>query len=71
MDEEEGQPLLRHRSRYQYPDFNIQQWMAPYLSGISTRESTRRFLSSKYGHYSVLLLVSLDVSCIFLGMPPA
>ena len=30
-----------------------------------TRGQTRRFLASKYGHYSVLLLVSLDVSCIF------
>ena len=30
-----------------------------------TRAQTRRFLTSKYGHYSVLLLVSLDVSCIF------
>ena len=29
------------------------------------RRRTRRFLSSKYGHYAVLLLVSLDVSCIF------
>ena len=29
------------------------------------RKQTRRFLSSKYGHYAVLLLVSLDVSCIF------
>ena len=30
-----------------------------------SRRQTRRFLSSKYGHYAVLLLVSLDVSCIF------
>ena len=29
------------------------------------RGQTRRFLASKYGHYLVLLLVSLDVSCIF------
>ena len=29
------------------------------------RRQTRRFLESKYGHYAVLLLVSLDVSCIF------
>ena len=28
-------------------------------------KATRTFLSSKYGHYAVLLLVSLDVSCIF------
>ena len=31
----------------------------------TSRKQTRRFLSSKYGHYAVLLLVSLDVSCIF------
>lgn len=30
-----------------------------------TRRETRRFLGSKTGHYSVLLLVALDVSCIF------
>ena len=31
----------------------------------SAREQLRRFLTSKAGHYSVLALVSLDVSCIF------
>ena len=31
----------------------------------AVRAQTRRFLGSKYGHYLVLLLVSLDVSCIF------
>lgn len=30
-----------------------------------TRRQTRRFLSSLYGHYAVLLLVSMDVGCIF------
>ena len=30
-----------------------------------SRREIRHFLSSKYGHYAVLLLVSLDVSCIF------
>ena len=29
------------------------------------RNQTGRFLASKYGHYAVLSLVSLDVSCIF------
>lgn len=29
------------------------------------RKGVRTFLRSKKGHYSVLLLVSLDVSCIF------
>ena len=31
----------------------------------STRKQTQRFLSSIYGHYAVLLLVSMDVGCIF------
>ena len=31
----------------------------------SARKQTRRFLSSIYGHYAVLLLVSMDVGCIF------
>ncbi|MCJ1470118.1 hypothetical protein MMC07_008763 [Pseudocyphellaria aurata] len=30
-----------------------------------TRAHVRRFLTSKAGHYAVLLLVSLDVTCIF------
>lgn len=30
-----------------------------------TRRQTRRVLSSKIGHYFVLLLVSVDVACIF------
>lgn len=29
------------------------------------RAATRRFLTSKAGHYAVLALVSLDVGCIF------
>lgn len=29
------------------------------------RYKARRFLSSKAGHYAILVLVSLDVSCIF------
>lgn len=29
------------------------------------KNQTGRFLASKYGHYAVLSLVSLDVSCIF------
>lgn len=29
------------------------------------RSTTRGFLSSRWGHYSILLLVSVDVACIF------
>lgn len=36
-------------------------------SRISTaRLQTRRYLNSKFGHYAILLLVSLDCACIFL-----
>lgn len=31
----------------------------------AARAATRRFLTSKAGHYAVLALVSLDVGCIF------
>lgn len=31
----------------------------------ATRRQTRRFLTSKWGHYSVLALVGLDVASIF------
>jgi hypothetical protein len=29
------------------------------------RRQTRRYLNSKFGHYAILLLVSLDCACIF------
>lgn len=35
------------------------------LDWDSTGTRVRRFLTSKTGHYAVLLLVSLDVTCIF------
>ncbi|KAK7432995.1 hypothetical protein QQZ08_000466 [Neonectria magnoliae] len=61
---DEEQPLLRRRRKF--PSLNIQHW---YLRPAgnerwtiqNTREKTAGFLSSKYGHYSVLALVSLDV----------
>ncbi|KAI4727972.1 hypothetical protein E4T49_04146 [Aureobasidium sp. EXF-10728] len=31
----------------------------------TARRNTRRYLNSKFGHYAVLLLVSLDCTCIF------
>ena len=34
----------------------------------SARHQTKRFLTSKAGHYSVLLLVSLDISGIFADL---
>lgn len=31
----------------------------------NARRSTRRYLNSKFGHYAILILVSLDCTCIF------
>ena len=72
MDDNETQPLLdgeRHQTTAvtdQHEEFwfkvegsKLNAYLAP------ARRQTRRFLGSKYGHYAVLLLVSLDVSCIF------
>ena len=65
MSNDESQPLLT--------DGNVGDQVRQKYHGIvvsvsydnTSRKQTRRFLSSKYGHYAVLLLVSLDVSCIF------
>ncbi len=37
-------------------------------SSESTRHLVKRYLTSKTGHYSVLLLVSLDVTAIFTDL---
>lgn len=38
-------------------------------SSVSTaRHQTKRFLTSKWGHYSVLALVSVDISAIFADL---
>lgn len=68
MNSNESQPLLQ--------DGNLEEHQSGTRSGYhgivvevsydnSTRKQTRRFLSSIYGHYAVLLLVSMDVGCIF------
>lgn len=54
MAETEQHPLL-HPSPSQSPSSTI----------TTTRHQTRRFLTSKWGHYSVLALVALDVASIF------
>ncbi|KAJ9623166.1 hypothetical protein H2203_006102 [Taxawa tesnikishii (nom. ined.)] len=54
----EQQPLLRPVRSPSLPHSN-------HTFVATTRRQTRRYLSSKTGHYSVLLLVSLDVACIF------
>lgn len=73
MPAHENQPLLSDDRQAQRDAENdhIHEhivWLAP--SGEdsplhTTRRQIQRFLTSKVGHYSVLLLVSLDVSCIF------
>ena len=67
------EPLLRadRRAQGDAADDHIHEhinWLAPrgeasYLH--TTRTRTQQFLTSKLGHYAVLSLVSLDVSCIF------
>ena len=54
------QPLLRPTTS---PHTHSEQNQDSIIT--TTRQQTRRYLSCKTGHYSVLLLVSLDVSCIF------
>ena len=34
----------------------------------AARRQVKRYLTSKTGHYSILLLVSLDISCIFADL---
>jgi len=72
MDDNESAPLLAdgNRGSATDPHPNESFWakietstMHSYLA--PARKQTRRFLESKYGHYAVLLLVSLDVGAIF------
>ncbi len=69
MEHPESRPLLVDDQRLEYRVLqnNETGWLSvnyePYFQ--STRKQIRRFLTSKVGHYAVLLLVSLDVSCIF------
>ncbi len=72
MDDHESRPLLDGGSHYPTAngDRNENFWTKIEGSMVNAylapaRRQTRRFLESKYGHYAVLLLVSVDVSCIF------
>ena len=60
MDRAEEQPLLDSES---HPSQSISGERHPYSE--PARRQVRRFLSSRYGHYAVLLLVTVDVGCIF------
>lgn len=68
MSSDEGQPLLRDSDLEERQSGTTQTYHGIVVAvsyDNSTRKQTRRFLSSIYGHYAVLLLVSMDVGCIF------
>lgn len=68
MPAHETEPLLpsdarmAHAAQHHGPSF---LHTTPGSAVHAARSETRRFLSSKVGHYAVLLLVSFDVACIF------
>ncbi len=68
MTDNESQPLLRDTTSQRFRS-RAGEGYHGILVEVSyddpSRRETRRFLSSKWGHYFVLGLVSLDVSCIF------
>lgn len=71
VDNDSSRPLLQSQSgetqsESTYKTFS--SWLNPakkYATG--SRKTTQRFLTSKAGHYFVLILVSLDVSAIIAG----
>ena len=63
MSRNERQPLIRESHETAQGDHHGTAIECSY--DHLTRRETQRFLSSKYGHYAILLLVSLDVTCIF------
>ena len=65
MSSDESQPLLADDTSEDRAREGYHATLVSVTYESTTRKQTRRFLSSKYGHYAVLLLVSLDVSCIF------
>ncbi|KAF2086058.1 hypothetical protein K490DRAFT_58049 [Saccharata proteae CBS 121410] len=63
-----NEPLLRSRrtlSEFTNRSLHRIYSESPESTMHVSRQKTQRFLSSKTGHYAVLVLVSLDVSCIF------
>lgn len=70
MSSDESEPLIEHHMLKENT-FNRIFWsrLPQGSHGESyvdpTRRQVLRFLTSKAGHYAVLILVSLDVSCIF------
>ncbi|KAF2461486.1 ion transporter [Lineolata rhizophorae] len=68
VDREASQPLLRKRRSLtaHFGQPVPPSWRESAQSRAqASREHVRFFLTSKAGHYSILLLVGLDVTCIF------
>ncbi|MCJ1425642.1 hypothetical protein MMC29_003542 [Sticta canariensis] len=66
MSTHDAQPLLgneRHNSNNDLHSSSTRSW-----DPDSIGNHVRRFLISQTGHYAVLLLVSLDVTCIFADL---
>jgi voltage-gated hydrogen channel 1 len=61
---DEHRPLLPSDVRH----FTSQTRNITTSAASSGRRQTKRFLTSKYGHYSVLVLVSVDVTGIFADL---
>lgn len=69
---DEEQPLIGHQAKLRFPSLNLQHWYSHSHSREqwtlqNTKQKVAEFLSSKYGHYSVLTLVSLDVLSMIAG----
>ena len=65
MSSSENQPLLQDANLEERRSGTRQSDGVDVSYDSSARKQTRRVLSSIYGHYAVLLLVSMDVGCIF------
>ena len=65
MNSNENQPLLQDAHLEERRSGTRQGYGRDVSYDSSARKQTRRVLSSIYGHYAVLLLVSMDVGCIF------
>ena len=65
MSSNENQPLLQDANLEERRSGTRQSDGVDVSYDNSARKQTRRVLSSIYGHYAVLLLVSMDVGCIF------
>jgi len=66
--QEERTPLLlsdRRRLKHASRDFLARHLVDPNSTAYRTRRFLQWFLTSKYGHYSVMILVTLDVAGIF------